>query len=213
MEEMLLAYAPAILVVVVALVLRVFWSRKKASEKIAALQKELAVLKLRNRQLEQERGQARERAFAAWLPGQGSALSEPPVFPLRLRELAPHSWPFTPSEKDIHEAFHRLQAIKALNHTVEEKYIDELDAIVERLEQATGMDLSRWLGVSPQGPQSGVTSPARKEVLSLGDHAHNRDLFRFKILSLLTFCNYQMLHSQPPPGSHPPASRAARRIH
>lgn len=217
MEEMLLAFAAAVLALVLAVVLRVFRSRREASQEIAALQKKLAVLKLRNRQLEQELSQARESAFVASLRVQRSSPSEPPVFPLHSRELAPHFWPFTPSEKEIHEAFHRLQAIKALlplDYTVEEKYIDEVDAIAERLEQATGMDLSRWLGVSPQGPQSEVTSPARKaEVLSLGGHAYNRDLFRFKILSLLAFCNFQMLHSQPPPGFHPPAPRPPRRIH
>jgi len=214
---MLLAFAAAVLAVVLAAVLYVLRSRREASQEIAALQKKLAALKLRNHQLEQELSQARERAFATSLGGQRSARSEPPVFPLRSRELAPYSLPFTPSEREIHEAFHRLQAIKALlplDHTVEEKYIDEVDAIVERLEQATGMDLSRWLGVSPQGPQSEVTSPAQKaKVLSLGGHAYNRDLFRFKILSLLAFCNFQMLHSQPPPGFHPPAPRAPRRIH
>lgn len=217
MEETLLAYAWAVLAVVLAVVLRVLRSRKEASEEIAALKKKVAALKLRNRQLEQELSQARERAFVASLRGQRSARSEQPLSPFLSHALAPHSWPFTPSEKEIHEAFHRLQAIKALlplDHTVEEKYIDEVDAIVERLEQATGMDLSRWLGISPQGAQAEVTSPARKaEVFSLGGHAYSRDLFRFKILSLLAFCNFQMFHSQPPPGFHPPAPRPPRRIH
>lgn len=217
MEETLLAYAWAVLAVVLTVVLRVFRSRKEASEEIAALQKKLAALKLRNRQLELELSQARERAFAASLRGQRSARSEPPLSPFHSHELAPHSWPFTPSEKEVDEAFHRLQAIKTLlplDDTVEEKYINEVDEIAQCLEQATGMDLSRWLGVSPQVPQSEVTSRGREtEVLSLGDQVHKRVLFRFKILSLLAFCSYQMLHSQPPPGFHPPAPRAPRRIH
>ena len=217
MEEALLAFAPAVLALVLAAVLRVFRSRREASEEAAALQKKLAALKLRNRRLEQELSQARERAFAASPRWQRSASSERPVYSFHSHELAPHSWPFTPSEKEVDEAFHRLQAIKTLlplDDTVGEQYTNEVDAIAERLEQATGMDLSRWLGVSPQVPQSEVTSRDRKtEVLSLGDQVHNRGLFRFKILSLLAFCNYQMWHSQPPPGFHPPAPRAARRIH
>lgn len=218
MEETLLACAPAVLAVVLAVVLRVLRSRREASEEIAALQKKLAALKLRNRQLEQELSQAKERAFAASLRGQRSAPSEPPVSSfLHSREFAPHSWPFTPSEKEIDEAFHRLQVIKTLlplDDTVEEQYIAEVDMIAQSLEQATGMDLSRWLGVSPQGPQSEVTSRSREtEVLSLGDQVHNRVLFRFKVLSLLAFCSFQMHHSQPPPGFHPPPPRAPRRIH
>lgn len=217
MEETLLACAPAILAVVLAVVLRVLRSRKEASEEIAALQKKLAALKQRNRQLEQELSQARERAFVASLREQRSARSEPPVSPPHSRELAPHSWPFTPSEKEVDEAFHRLQAIKTLlplDDTVEHQYVAEVDTIAKRLELATGMDLSRWLGVSQQVPQSEVTSRGREtEVLSLGDHVHSRGLFRFKILSLLAFCNYQMCHSEPPPGFHPPGPWAARRIH
>lgn len=217
MEVTLLASALAVLAVVLAVVVRVLRSRKEASDEIAALQKELAALKLRNRQPEQELSQARERAFVASLRGQRSARSEPPVFPLHSHELAPNSWPFTPSEKEVDEAFHRLLAIKTLlplDDTVEEQYIAEVDAIAERLAHATGMDLSRWLGVSPQVPQSEVTSRSREtEVLSLGVQVHKRVLFRFKILSLLAFCSFQMLHSQPPPGFHPPPPRAARRIH
>jgi hypothetical protein len=184
MQETLLGYVPGILAIALAVVLRLRRSRREASEEIAARRKKIATKiaaleypDRRRAQLarfrsgvitnwEQELAQARERATTASLRGQ----------------------------KEVDEAFHRLEAIKArmpFDGTVEEKYIVEVETIVERLQQATGMDLNRWLGIPPSEAQRGAAPRVS------GIRCCDRDFLRFKILSLLAFCNYHFHRSQP----------------
>lgn len=189
MGEALLAYAPAILAVAIVVILRLYRIHKEASKKIAALQKELTVLQDGNRDLEHDLKQAQRQA-----PNRlaSPSLREYPRYLRARSRLAGHP--------QIEEALDRLEAIKtalSLDSTVEEKYMAELDKIIESLDQATGMDLSRWLGIPPSEAQQSSTFSGRgPQGSEKGVRQYHRDLFRFKILSLQAFCNYQIHHSQ-----------------
>ena len=183
--EVLVAYTPAIIAIVLAVILRLRRSHKEASKKIASLREELDVLRDRNRQLEQDLGEALDELASP-------SFHEDPRHHRAARSFADHA--------QIEEAFQRLEAMKAnlpFDPNVDGKYIAELDGVVESLEQATGTDLSRWLGIPPSDEQQRSTFPgreprgARKRVRPC-----DRSLFRFKILSLQAFCNYQTHHSQ-----------------
>jgi hypothetical protein len=217
MEETLLAFAPAILAVALAMALRLLRSRREALGEIAALQKKFAALKRRNSELEVELALARQRATTVSFREKHPVRSGRPISPVDRRELAANFWRFTQSEKEVDEALHRLHVIQALlppYGMVEEKYIAEVDAIVERLGQATGMNMGRWLGISQPEVQPSAPSPGLQTGVSrLGVQPRDRDAFRFTILSLLAFCNYQIYHLQSPMGFVPPPPQAARRIH
>src|SRR5262249_43403777 len=136
MEETLLALAPAILVVAVAVFLRMRRSIKAASDETTSLQKKVTTLEKRIRELEREQSQAKERAYVR-LP-QAAAMR-----PMMRPATAPpiHSLPLTEVQKEVAEVLNQLHVMKAqlpLDSIVEEKYITELNAIVDRLESATG---------------------------------------------------------------------------
>jgi hypothetical protein len=136
----------------------------------------------------------------------------PPIPPVH------HSEPeeLTESQKEVAEVLNQLHVMKAqlsLDPFVEEKYITELNGIVDRLERATGCDLSRWLGIPPQDRQTGAASDSQKTDVSKARIFRNRDLFRIQIVSLQAFCDYQIDHPQLPKGFVPAPPEAARRIH
>jgi hypothetical protein len=217
MEETLLAFVPAILALALAMTLRLLSSRREALSEIAALQKKFAALKRRNSELQVDLALARQRAITVSFREKHPVRSGRPISLVDRRELAANFWRFTQSEKEVDEALHRLQVIQTLlplHGMVEEKYIAEVDSIVERLERATGMNMSRWLGISQPEVQPGAPSPGLQTGVSrLGVQPRDRDVFRFTILSLLAFCNYQIHHSQSPSGFVAPPPGAARRIH
>ena len=201
MEETLLEFGPAILAVAVAVFLRMRTSRREACEEIAALQKKVATLEQRTRQLEQEQGRNGDGASDVPFPQrvleypQMKPDTGPQTSPVDHPELTEHSWLFIRNQEELYEAFYRLNAMKAqlpFDSVVDEKYIAEFNSIVDRLERATGSDLSRWLG------------PER---------FRDRIFFRLQILSLRAFCSYQMLHPQLPSGFVQAPPGAARLIH
>jgi hypothetical protein len=217
MEEILLASAPVILAMALAVAMRLLRSRREASSEIEALQKKLAALRQRNSELEVDLALARQRATCVSPREKHPVCSSPPISPVDPRESAANSWRFTRSENEVDDALHRLHVIQALlppYGMVEEKYIAEVEAIVERLGRATGMNMSRWLGISQPEVPPGAPPPGLQTRLSrLGVQPRDRDVFRFTILSLLAFCNYQINHWQSPRGFVPPPPEAARRIH
>ena len=191
MEETLLAYLPAILAVGIAVMLRLRKSRRKALDEIAALQKRLAALEQRTLELERSQKQYREQVLARLKVGRDRPIvPDDPELTMRLQL-------FAQGQREIDKAFIRLSAMKAelpFDNTVEEKYVVELDSIVDCLQRASGCDLSRWLGISSHEKQAGF-------------RARNRDIFRLRILSLLAFCSYQSYHPQLPTLFPPGASR------
>lgn len=212
MQETLLAYAPAVLATALAIALRLLRSRREASAKTAALQRNLAALERRNCELQRELGQARESAITVTFRMFPAPPSSPPISRVDRFELPANSSRFTRCETEVEKALRRLQAINnvlPLYGAVEEKYIAEVDTIVDRLGQATGMNMSRWLGIPQPEVPLGAPSPGLKTKVQSCD----RDLFRFTILSLLAFCNYQIYHSQSPSGFAPSLPPVARRIH
>lgn len=210
MEEFLLAYAPAILAIAVAVILRLRRSHKEASKKIVALREELALLQHRNRELEQDLNQALEQAH--------DRLPSPTLHPALGKDSRQYrAQTYFADHAQIEKAFRRLEAIKTqlpLDSTVEEKYIAELDSIGESLEQATGTNLSRWLGIPPSAEQQPSTLPGREPRGSEKRALRcERDLFRFKILSLQAFCNYQIHESQRPSSFLASLLRDTRHVH
>ena len=218
MEETLLAYAPAILAVAVAVFLCIRRSIKEASDETTPLQKRVTTLEERIRELEWAQTQAKDstrnvrfREAAPVRPMMRPATA-PPIPPVH------HSEPeLTESQKEVAEVLNRLHVMKAqlsLDPIVEEKYISELNGIVDHLECATGCDLSRWLGIPPQDRQPGAPSDNQKtEVSKPRIRFRNRDLFRLQIISLQAFCDYQLEHPQLPKGFVPAPQEAARLIH
>ena len=161
MEETLLGFAPAILAVAVAVFLRVRRSIKEASDETVALRRRVNILEQRTRELESAQRQAEERARnvrlreAAPVRLMMRPAAAPPIPPVH------HSEPeeLTESQKEVAEVLNQLHVMKAqlsLDPVVEEKYITELNGIVDRLERATGCDLSRWLGTPRR-----IVKPAR----------------------------------------------------
>lgn len=190
--EDLAPYFPAILGVGLAVMLRLRRSRREASEQIATLQKKLTALEQRIVELERPQKQNEESPVV-------KTRLDIPTFPEN-PELTARLQLFAQHEREMDKACKRLNAMKAelaFEDVVEEKYIAELNSIVVSLEEASGRDLSRWLGMSSQEKQAGVWS-------------HDRDLFRLKILSLLAFCTYQSYHPHLPPIS---PTRASRLVH
>ena len=214
MEEMLLSLAPAILAVAVGVFLRMRRSIREASDEATALQKRVTTLEQRIRELEWAQTQAKERArnvrFGEAAPARpmmrpATALPIPPV---HYSEPEAHSLPRTESQKEVAEVLDQLHVMKAqlpLDTIVEEKYITELNGIADRLERATGCDLSRWLGIAPQDRQPGKASDRIR--------FRDRNLFRIQIISLQAFCDYQTYHPQLPKGFVPAPREAARLIH
>lgn len=224
MEETLLAFAPAILAVAVAVFLRVRRSIKEASDETTTLQKKVTTLEQRIRELEwaQTQGKERERnvRFREAAPVRPMLMrpaTAPPIPPVHHSEPEAQSLPLTWSQKEVAEVLNRLHVMKAqlsLDPFVEEKYITELNDIVDRLERATGGDLSRWLGIPPQDRQPSAASDNQKpDVSKARIRFRNRDSFRLQIVSLRAFCDYQTHHPQLPKGFVPAPPEAARLIH
>lgn len=185
--ENVMAYLPVILVVSLAVILRLRRSRKEASAQIVALQKKVAALEQRTREL--ERAQIQTPSPVTQI------LPDEPELTVRLPL-------FAQGQREMDKAFERLTAMKAklpFDETVDQKYVEELDSIIISLERASGWDLGRWLGISSQEKQAGI-------------RPCNRDVFRLKILSLLAFCTYQNYHPQLPTIISP-TRRPSRLIH
>lgn len=217
MEETLISLIPAILAVGVAVFLRFRRSIREAE----ALHKRVVALEQRTIQLERAQWQAevaevrarnvrsREESSAPPKPG-----ATPPVSPAHRPELAAHSLLLTESQKVVAEVLNQLYVMNAQvsrERIVEEKYIAEFESIVDRLERATGCDLSRWLGIPPQERQPAVSPGQMTRVSKVGLQSRDSTLFRLSILSLQAFCNYQT--SQLPKGFVPPPPEAAGLIH
>jgi len=183
--EIVLTYLPAILVVGLAVILRLRRTRKETSNQLVALQKKVAALEQRTAELEQAQKQTPDN----------------PIFPDE-PELTVRLQLFAQGQREMAKAFDRLKAMKAelpMDETVHQKYVEELDSIIISLERASGRDLTRWLGISPQEKQTRVLP-------------RNRDLFRLEVMSLLAFCTYQSYHPQLPTIISP-TPRAFRLIH
>jgi hypothetical protein len=223
MEETLLLFAPVILAVGVAVFLRLRRSFREASDEIAALQKRVSALEQRTHRLERSQRHSWENLsdprFREEIPVRPSIKppTAPPISPANAPERATHSLPFRESQKEIGEILNLLYAMNAqlpLEPTVEEKYIAAFDSIVDRLERATGCDLSRWLGISPQERQpGGASSDQKSRISNAGLQSRDRTLFRLRIVSLQAFCNYQTCQSQKPRHLVPPPPGAARLLH
>lgn len=220
MQDTLLAYAPGILALGLVLLLRLRTSRREASGQIAALQRRGAVLEQRTGELEGAQWQIKESASAAGFCHGESAQTKMGHDPATLVSLAHHRELAAASsemQKEIDEVLCGLCAMNAQlprGTSVGEQYFAAFDSLVERLEQATGCDLSRWLGISPQEGQRGPASPGQKSRVShAGLQSWDSGLFRLRILSLQAFCNYQTYSSQVRKGfvSRPP--EATRLIH
>jgi len=215
MEETLLAFALAILVVAVAVFLRLRRSIKEASEETTALQKRVATFEQRIRELEWAQAQAKESARN--LRVREVAPVRPMMRPATAPPIPPVTFPFTESQKEVAEALNQLLVMKAqlsLDPIVKGEYITELNGIVDRLERATVCDLGRWLGLPPQDLQPGAASDNQKtDVSKARIQSRDRDLFRLQITALQAFCDYQTHHPQLPKGFVPAPREAARVIH
>lgn len=221
MEETLISLIPAILAVGVAVFLRLRRSIREASDEAEALQKRVVALEQRTVQLERAQWQAESRACNVRLREESSVPPKPgatpPISPAHRPDLSAHSLLFTESQKEVAEVLNQLYVMCAQvsrKPKVEEKYIAEFDGIVNRLERATGCDLSRWLGIPPQEGQPAAVSPGQMvRVSKVGIQSRDSILFRLRIQSLQAFCTYQASHSQFPEGFVPPPPEAARLIH
>lgn len=171
--EAVLIYLAAILVAGLVIVLRLRKSRNEALEQIVGLQKKVAALE--ERAVELERAEKQAPAPEIEIFADASQMTA------RLQL-------FAQGQREIDLASNRLKVMKAelpFDEPVEQKYVEELDSIVNSLERASGQDVSGWLGISLQERRA-------------GNWPRNRDLFRLKILSLLAFCTYQNYHPRLP---------------
>jgi hypothetical protein len=203
MEDTLLAYAPGMLALGLALLLRLRRSRREASGQIAALERRGAVPEQHTGALERAQWQIKESASAAGFCHGESAETKMEHDPATLVSLAHHRELAAASseiQKEIDEVLCGLCAMNAQlprGTSVGEQYFAAFDRLVERLERATGCDLSRWLGISPHEGQPGPASPAQKSrVFHAGLQSCDSGLLRLRILSLQAFCNYQTYNSQ-----------------
>ena len=223
MEETLLLCALVILAVGVAVFLRLGRSIREASDEIAALQAKVAALEQRTHALERAQVQTSEDVSDPRLREEIAAPSAiehtaaPRVPPVRYPEPATQALLFGESQREVNDVLDRLYAMSAhlpLRTMVDDKYVAELDSIVDRLERVSGCDLSRWLGIPPQEAQPAAATPDSKSRLSnAGLQSRDSSLFRLRILSLQAFCNYQTCHPQKPRGFVPPPAGAARLLH
>src|SRR5215475_10677279 len=100
MEEALLAFAPAILAMAVAVYLRMRRSIKEASDETTALQKRVTTLERRIRELEREQTQAKERAHIVRFREAGPV--RPMMRPATVPSTTPANWPLlSESQKDV----------------------------------------------------------------------------------------------------------------
>ena len=225
MEETLLAFALAIPALAVAVFLRMRRSIKEASDEATVLQKRVTTLEQRIRELEWAQTQAKESARNDRLVAGAQRLNlireaapvRPMMRPATAPPIPPVTFPFTESQKEVAEVLNQLLVMKAqlsLDPIVKEEYITELNGIVDRLERATGCDLSRWLGTASQDRQTGAASDNQKTYVSKARiQFRDRDLFRLQIISLEAFCDNQTHYPQLPKGFVPTPREAARLIH
>src|SRR5215475_15344305 len=109
MEETLLASAPAILAVAVAVFLRMRRSIKEASDETTALQKRVIILQQRIRELEWAQTQAKERALNVPFPEAAPVrpmmrpATAAPIPPVHHSEPEAHSLPLTERQKEVAE--------------------------------------------------------------------------------------------------------------
>src|SRR5215470_3651901 len=118
MEEVLLALAPAVLAVAVAVFLHLRRSVREASDETAALQKRVATLEQRTRELERAQKQAEARARKVRF--REAALARPMIRPAIASLISPahhaeplHSLPLTESQKEVAEVLNQLHVMKA----------------------------------------------------------------------------------------------------
>jgi|SRR5215475_2641969 len=216
MEESLLALVPAILAVAVAVFLRMRRSIKEATDETTALQKRVTTLEQRIRELERQQTQAKERTRNVRF--REATAMRPMMRPATVPPTTPANWPLlSESQKEVAEVLNQLHAMKAqlpLDSIVEERYLTELNGIVDRLERATGCNMSTWLGIPPQDRQPGTASDNQKtDVSKARIRSRSRDLFRLQIMSLQAFCNYQTYHPQLPKSFVSAPRKASRLIH
>src|SRR5215472_5939596 len=179
MKSTLLARASAILAAGRALFRRLSGRSKEASRQIATLQEKVTALEQRIRELERARTNLEESSgstqFSEEVPARPAITitlaRRPSASPAHHWSLAARSLRLTESQREINELLGRLYALNAqlpFDSTVEEKYIAELDGIVDHLQQASGYDLTRWLAISRPRPLS-TTDPIATGFLCLSD--------------------------------------------
>ena len=209
MEEVLLTFVAAILAVGVAVFLRLRRSRREASEEIIALQKKVATLDNRTRDLELER-RLSELRVGCPVPVESS----PKIESDRPQPVPPAATPKKPAftrmivrETELARAEGRLYALKSIlpeDIYVGEKYVAEFDSILNLVERESCSNLARFR----------ISAPCERSIL------------RLMILALLGFCDYhrcpalpwmykhsEWYHSPLPRNFVPAPPEAANRIH
>src|SRR5215467_1986878 len=214
MNEMLISFLLAILIAGVAVFLRLHGRLRKGSDEAAALNKKIAVLEQHGVQLREAQRQAETRArdlrFFFERPPCVNSRIAPPFSPVNRPEQTANLL-VTERQKEFAEVRNRLDVIYAeARHSPQEKHIAEFDSILDRLQRATGCDMSRWLGIPRQKEQTTAVSREQLTKVSIGQlQARDSDLFSTGLLSLRAFCSYQIAHSQLPQGFVPPPPKAA----
>lgn len=211
---------PAILVAGVVVFLRLRRKLRETSDEATALQKRVAALEQRTFQLEGAQWQAEARArnvrFREERPARVNSQVTPSASTAHRPEPAANRLRITESLKEFAEVRNLLEILYtevSRTRTVEESHIAEFDTVVDRLQRATGCDLSVWLGIPPKERPDAAVSPGQLARVSIGRHqSRNYILFHTSILSLRAFCSYQIAHSQSD-GFVPPPPKAAGLIH
>ncbi len=200
MEEAVFAFGLATLAVGMAMAVFLGMRRRSrdASDEIATLQKKVAALKQRNRQLEQEpplRGKSASHPFGQKVPG--NPRTEPDWHQPVSREAPPNRPAFSEPPQNGEElamAMERLYALKSVlpeDACLSVEYVVEFGSILDLVELESGANLSRFR----------ISTPC------------DRSSLRSSILALLGFCEYQVRHPQLPRGFVPAPPGAARLIH
>ena len=215
MDVTLISFLLAISIAGVVVFLHLRRKLREASDEAAALKKMVAIHEQRSVQLKEAQRQAeavaRDLRFLEERPTRVNSRVAPPLSPANRPELRAYLLPLTDRQKEFTEVRNRLDILYAeARHFPQESHIAEFDNIVDRLERATGCNMSIWLGIPPQKEQA--TGQSTK--VSIGQlQARDNDLFSTGILSLRAFCSYQIAHSQLPKGFVLPPSKAAGLIH
>jgi hypothetical protein len=193
MEEALFAFSSVILAVAVAVLLRMRRSRREAREEIASQQRELAAIEQLGWHLIEERERSGEAASGVSF--RQNAPQHSKMEPDRWQPTYPAVFSgLLVSKKELAWATEWLYALKSdlpEDVNLDEKYVAELDSILDLLERQTGSNLGRYR----------MSGPC------------DRRLLKINILALLGFCAYQFHHLQLPTGFVPAPPEAARLIH
>jgi type II secretory pathway component PulJ len=220
MDEKLISFLSAILIAGIVVLLRLRRKLREVDDEAAALKKRIVVLEQHNVQLKQAQrrteAEVRNLRFLQERPPRVNSRVAPPSFsPIDRREQRANLLLIKKRQKEFAKVRNRLDVLYAEGrHFPQKRHIVEFDSIVERLERATGCNLSTWLGIPPQKEQPVAGSPGQFTKVSIGQlQARNSHLFRTGIMSLRAFCSYQIAHSQLRQGFAPPPPKAAGLIH